>query len=190
MSHGAALASVAMALDGFLGRALIAASTTYDQLYPWGSHPVLDPRWSTERLNVIHDGCEMGRIDKVRFVAQSQLVLDTLKVCPYYNCGMCLKCLPTIIDLMQAGVLERSATLPHEVDIDRLHEVFRAFKGDLNVENYERRLAQMGDDEGPPGLRAALTDYLASESAPVVRTPPMRTRKRSLVGKFVSRFAN
>ncbi len=50
LSHGATLASVALALDGLLRQVLIAASTTYDQLYPWGSHPVLDPLWSTENL--------------------------------------------------------------------------------------------------------------------------------------------
>ena len=85
MNHGAVLASVALALPGLFARVLIAASTTYDQLYPWGSHPVLDPLWSTERLEVVHDGCEMGRIDKVRFIAGSQLVLDTLRVCPGFG---------------------------------------------------------------------------------------------------------
>jgi hypothetical protein len=189
LSHGAALASVALALDGLLGTVLIAASTTYDQLYPWGSHPVLDPRWSTEGLTVVHDGCELGRIDKVRYVAASQLVLDTLKVCPYYNCGKCLKCLPTIIDLMQAGALERAATLPHEVDIDRLGEVFRAYQGHLNVENYARRLAQMDDDEGPSGLRQALTEFLASEAPPPVQTTAAQSHVPSLVGKLLSRFS-
>jgi hypothetical protein len=189
LSHGAALASVALALDGFLGKVLIAASTTYDQLYPWGSHPVLDPRWSTERLTVAHDGCEMGRIDKIRFVAESQTVLDTLRVCRHYNCGKCSKCLPTIIDFMQAGVLDRSATLPHEVDVERLRQVFRDYKGHLNVENYARRLAQMGDEEGPTGLRQALTEYLASEASPLIRTPSTGSRARSLFGRFVSRNA-
>jgi hypothetical protein len=167
LSHGAALASVALALDGFLRQVLIAASTTYDQLYPWGSHPVLDPLWSTENLTVIHDGCEMGRIDKIRFLAQSQLVLDTLRVCPYYNCGRCIKCLPTIIDLMQIGALERCATLPHDVDIASLREIFRAFQGQLNIENYQRRRDSLDATQSPPGLREALTDYLVSQGAPV-----------------------
>jgi hypothetical protein len=172
MSHGSALASVALALDGLLGRVLIAASTTYDQLYPWGSHPLLDPLWSTERLAVIHDGCEMGRIDKVGIVARSPLALETLKVCPGYNCGACIKCLPTIIDLMQAGALERCATLPNEIDIASLREVFRAFRGQLNVENYERRLANLPGANEPPGLRQALVDYLASEGHSASALPP------------------
>jgi hypothetical protein len=164
LSHGGALASVALALDGFLRQITIAASTTYDQLYPWGSHPVLDPLWSTETMRVIHDGCEMNRIDKVAFVARSQLVLDTLKVCPGYNCGRCLKCLPTIIDLMQIGVLERCATLPHTVDVAWLREIFRAYEGQLNVDNYARRLATLPVDASPE-LRNALAEFVARESA-------------------------
>ena len=187
LSHGAALASVALALEGFLDRVLIAATTTYDQLYPWGSHPVLDPLWSTERLTVAHDGCEMGRIDKVRFVAGSQLALDTLKVCPYYNCGRCIKCLPTIIDLMQAGALERCATLPHEVDVERLRGVFRAYRGQLNVENYARRLATLETVGGPPGLREALTDFLAGEAVPTAQGPATRRSSRFPLGRFWSR---
>jgi hypothetical protein len=135
---------------------------------------VLDPLWSTETLTVVHDGCEMGRIDKVRFMAESQLVLDTLRLCPAYNCGRCIKCLPTIIDLLQAGALDRCATLPHEVDVDQLREIFRAFRGKLNVENYQRRLRQLDDADGPPELRAALADFLASEG--VMTVPALGSR--------------
>ena len=85
MSHGAALASIALALGGMFRQVHIAASTSYDLLYPWGSHPVLDPLWSTERLAIVHDGCELGRIDKTRMIAQSQLALDTLRVCFGYG---------------------------------------------------------------------------------------------------------
>lgn len=184
LSHGSALASVALALGGLFGEVLIAAGTTYDQLYPWGSHPVLDPRWSTERLTVIHDGCELGRIDKIRFLAASPLVLETLKVCPLYNCGRCIKCLPTIIDLYQAGVLDQCATFPHAVDVARLREIFRAYSGQLNVENYGRRLADLTAADAPLGLREALTEFLAQEGAPghvpqpdlPRTTSPLRTR--------------
>ena len=111
MVHGGALAAVALALAPLLSRVMIAASTTYDVLYPWGTHPVLDPLWSTELLTVVHDGCEMNTIDKTRMIASSQLALDTLRTCPGYgpgyNCGKCRKCLRATIDLLQAGSLER-----------------------------------------------------------------------------------
>ena len=164
LSHGSALLSVALAFQEFFGRVLIGAGTTYDQLYPWGSHPVLDPRWSTEQMTVVHDGCEMNRIDKIAFIAGSDVVLDTLKVCQHYNCGTCLKCLPTIIDLMQIGALEK-CSLADEVDVERLREMFRAYKGELNVENYQRRLASLEESEGDPHLRAALVEFLEDEAA-------------------------
>jgi len=179
LSHGSALASVALALGGLFGQALIAAGTTYDQLYPWGSHPVLDPRWSTERLAVVHDGCELGRIDKVRFLAASPLVLETLKVCPLYNCGRCIKCLPTIIDLYQAGVLDQCSTFPQTVDVAHLREVFRAYSGQLNVENYQRRLADLTAADAPLGLREALTDFLSHEGA--LRSTPQPDAPRTTV---------
>jgi hypothetical protein len=165
MSHGSALASVALALDGLFSQVLIAATTTYDLLYPWGSHPVLDPRWSTESMTVIHDGCEMGRIDKVALIATSPLALDTLKVCPYYNCGRCLKCLPTIIDLMTCGGLKQCTTLPHTVDVAALHEVFRAYKGQLNSENYQRRLDLLEAMDVLPEVRTAIVGFLAENPA-------------------------
>jgi hypothetical protein len=173
LSHGGALASVALALDGFLRQIAIAATTTYDQLYPWGSHPVLDPLWSTETMQVIHDGCEMNRIDKVGAIARSRLVLETLRVCPDYNCGQCIKCLPTIIDLMVAGALDRCATLPHNVNVARLREVFRDYEGQLNVENYARRLATL-PAEAPPDLREALTEFVAGEPTGPGHRPPRR----------------
>ncbi|MFD2415958.1 hypothetical protein [Amycolatopsis pigmentata] len=63
--HGAALAAAALALQGRLRRCLIAASEDYSCLSPLGSHPALDPLWSTERLEIVHDGAEATRTDKV-----------------------------------------------------------------------------------------------------------------------------
>jgi hypothetical protein len=188
LSHGSALASIALALDGLFGQVLIAAGTTYDQLYPWGSHPVLDPRWSTERLTVVHDGCESGRIEKVRFLASTPLVLETLKVCPYYNCGRCIKCLPTIIDLLQAGVLDQCTTLPQAIDVVRLREVFRAYSGQLNVENYQRRLEGLSATEAPAGLREALTEFLAHEGTPDHPPQPQRSGRISALRDRLGRW--
>lgn len=165
MSHGSMLASVALALDGLFHDILIAAGTTYDQLYPWGTHPVLDPHWSTEAMTVIHDGCEMNRVDKVAFIADSPLVLATLKVCPQYNCGRCIKCVMTILDLMVCGTLARCTTLPHTVDLAALREVFRAFTGKLNVENYERRLEGLTAMDAELELRNTLAELIARERA-------------------------
>jgi hypothetical protein len=125
LAHGAALASVAHGLPGTFGRVYVAASTTYDDLFPWGSHPLLDPLWSSESLRVIHDGCEVTRIDKVRRLADSPAALDALRVCAVtdratYNCCRCEKCLRTMVGLEIAGALSRCRAFPEPLNLLRV----------------------------------------------------------------------
>ena len=126
--HGAALAAVALALQGRLGRCLIAASDQYGHLPPLGSHPVLDHLWSTERLEIVHDGAEATRTDKVeRQLGRSPLALEHVVVCwqgkPGQNCGECEKCLRTMVAFELAGALRACRTLPDTLDFDRLRAV-------------------------------------------------------------------
>jgi hypothetical protein len=177
MYHGAALASVALAMGSLFRRVHIAASTTYDQLYPLGTHPVLDPLWSTESLSFVHDGCELDRIDKTRMAAQSPLALETLRVCPghvpEYNCGRCIKCLPTMIDLLQVGALQRCRTFPDEIDIEQLRQMLLGSLGKVNYENYQRRFAACGSSAEFARLKDVLAEYLAAEAnAPTGSVPP------------------
>jgi hypothetical protein len=165
MLHGGALASVALALQGFLGRVSIAASTTYDMLFPWGTHPLLDPLWSTERLTVVHDGCETDSIDKTHIIAHSPLVLDTLRPCPgygdgTYNCGQCRKCMRTMVDLWQAGYLDSCRTLPHEIDPTHLRRALGPGGGPRYVPTWQRRLETFVLTGAPPGVIEAISDGL------------------------------
>ncbi len=188
MAHGGATLSIAHALGGLLRRVTLAASTTYDKLYPWGSHPVLDPRWSTENLTVVHDGCEADRIDRTRFIAESPLVLETLRVCPGYgpgyNCGKCYKCLRTMIDLMQAGCLERSATFPHEIDPEALRVGLRQIDDPASAANAMRRLRIFEASGEAPELREVLAEFAASE---VGATAIGSRRRRGVISRFLRR---
>ena len=126
--YGAALTSVALALQGLFGRCLIAASDHYRHLPPLGSHPVVDHLWSTERLEIVHDGAEATRTDKVvRQIGRSRLALETLSVCwrsePAHNCGICEKCLRTMVALEMAGTLDACTTPPRTLDIQALRDV-------------------------------------------------------------------
>lgn len=126
--HGAALASVALALQGLLGRCLIAASDHYCHLPPLGSHPILDHLWSTESLEIVHDGAEATRTDKIeRQLASSRLAMENLSVCwvskPAHNCGVCEKCLRTMVALELAGALGRCNTLPATLNLEMLSTV-------------------------------------------------------------------
>ena len=64
-----AMVSVALLLQDELERIEIPASDYYGSLVPWGSHPLLDPLWGTEALEIDHDGCEATRSRKVVEIA-------------------------------------------------------------------------------------------------------------------------
>jgi hypothetical protein len=72
-----------------------------------GSHPLTDPLWSTEGTEIVHEGAEVGRADKVAKIAENPAALACLMVCANSvtsNCGRCEKCLRTMIALRALGV--------------------------------------------------------------------------------------
>ena len=115
MYFGAALATVAHALAPNHSRVYIASSYSYANLHPWGSHPLLDPLWSTEAVQIVHDIGET-RMDKLRVVVQHPEALARLWVCwenmGNYNCGLCEKCIRTMLGLRILGI-ERCAVFPN-----------------------------------------------------------------------------
>jgi hypothetical protein len=118
--HGAALATVALLIHDRLGKVLIPATFSYAKLLPWGSHPLLDPLWSTEQMTIEHDGCEATRVEKTAYISEYPVAMRYLRVClardTDYNCGRCEKCIRTIINLRAAGASGRCETLPEELD--------------------------------------------------------------------------
>lgn len=106
MTHGGAMAAVAHALAPNHGKVYIASSSSYSQLMPWGSHPLLDPLWSTEAVRIVHDSGET-RLDKLRLLAQYPEALARLRVCietlGSKNCGLCEKCMRTMLGLRAIG---------------------------------------------------------------------------------------
>ena len=98
--HGCVLSTVGN-LFGF-DKVYVPSSYTYLDLFPWGSHPITDPMWSTESMRVIHDGAGQRRWEKVRTVMTNQQILDNIHVCwrqKVGNCGECPKCVRTMIAL-------------------------------------------------------------------------------------------
>jgi hypothetical protein len=165
VSHGAAMASVGLALGPAFQTIYIAASYTYAELYPLGSHPLLDPFWGTESLSFAHDGCEATRVDKHRLLAQSPVALETLRTCTVnsveYNCGQCHKCLLTMIGLHIVGALEQSKTFPHYIDLQRLAEVLPRGGTYPHGLLYEMHLLNgLGSSETDRAIRAILEDAL------------------------------
>jgi hypothetical protein len=193
--HGAALASVALALGSAFRRVSIAATTTYDMLFPWGSHPLLDPLWSTETLRFVHDGCEINIIDKTAVVARSDLALETLRPCAghatSYNCGRCEKCLRTMLDLLIAGRLGRCRTLPGEIDPEWLRGALRP-GGRTHMAEFQRRLDALEAIGAAPLLCNVLREHLSYGMGNRFRAryglvPTWGTRRKRLVNRLLRR---
>jgi hypothetical protein len=80
-----------------------------------GTHPDLDPLWSTESLDVVHEPCP-DRFEKTRAIAGVPAVLEALHVCSERrgdpgNCGRCAKCVVTALALDASGQRGRCRTL-------------------------------------------------------------------------------
>ncbi|MCW5892854.1 MAG: hypothetical protein KIT14_20265 [bacterium] len=109
-THGGALAGTALALGNAVATFVIPGTHDHAHRPAHGSHPDLDPRWSTERTTVVYDAADVPRTAKVQAVAASPIALPRLKVCWEAdvddNCGRCRKCLRTMLALAFAGRLE------------------------------------------------------------------------------------
>lgn len=161
--HGAALASVALLLSDRFRKVYIPSSDTYAELYAWGSHPLLDPLWSTEETQIVHDGCEATRVDKLREIRGSRTALRTLRVCwqnrgDAYNCGKCEKCLHTLVALRIVGALDACTTFNRGLD---LRAVERLEIGADNWSAVRENLRAAEATENDPDLVKALRDCLS-----------------------------
>ena len=116
--HGIALACVARAFAGLFGQVRVPGSEDINHQVPWGSSIFTDPKYSDERLSIVHDACEANRVDKVFSLSNEALALKYLRVCPgtrndgLYNCCRCEKCLRTMLPFYAMGVLKDVSAFP------------------------------------------------------------------------------
>lgn len=115
--HGAFLAGLAHFLGGRLRKVKISATFDAANLEPWGSHPLLDPFYSSAHMAIDHCGLEMSRLAKTAIVAEWPVALDHVNVCVSpnsvgENCGRCEKCLRTMLALIALGKLNATAAFP------------------------------------------------------------------------------
>ena len=118
-THTMRNASVALLLQGGIGRYMYASTykysdmfigSTYDTAY---SDLVTLPLLSTDTLDAFSVGSEYSRVQKTLRVAELPDSYGTLDVCvndslsSYVNCSKCWKCLRTLATLEIAGYLDR-----------------------------------------------------------------------------------
>ena len=161
-AHGAALASVALLAGDRFREVLIPATHTYRDLYPWGSHALLDPLWSTEAVEIAHHGA-LARTRKVAKLARIRDALKHLRCCfeepaaGKVNCGHCEKCLRTMASLRIMGALERCATLPHELPLREIRRMPVLGRGWATlIRDLIAEAEAAGDRELAEALRTAL----------------------------------
>lgn len=152
--HGAALSAVAHFLAPGFRRIYFPSGSALPFLHPHGSHPGLDPLWGSESLQIVHDGIEATRFDKIGAICDWDIALENLRVCwqvveGRYNCCRCRKCLWTMAFLRAHGALERAKSFPEPLDLRVL--------GRQAADNSEQRyrmlaaiaaLERRGDDDG------------------------------------------
>jgi hypothetical protein len=170
LHHGAAMASVALALGTFFDCVWISASQTYARLVPKGAHPLLDPLWTNGHVEFRHVGLEASRLEKIREIARRPALVENLRVCitdeltSDYNCGRCEKCLRTMLGLYAAGALDRCRTLPQQINPDLVRGL--SVSNSVARESL-REIRAMLSDSTPAdrALRQALAECLARSEA-------------------------
>jgi hypothetical protein len=161
--HGAALAAVAHALCRRIGHMYIAGTMHVPYLEPWGSHPALDPNYSTVDLRIEHDGVALSRLEKVRVIADWRVALQNLRVCTMnpaqgLNCGHCEKCLRTMLELLAVGRLNEALSLPvHDIAVQQILDI--SVEEDLPVAWYQELIAPLSE-QGRADLAQAIQHKL------------------------------
>jgi len=114
--HGPALGAAGLLLGRRYGRLLISSGGKMADLYPHGSHPRVDPLFSTSGTEMIRYRGDSDRFEKTAYIAESELVLRHLQVCwvggTAKNCGRCEKCLRTLLALDLIGKREQACCFP------------------------------------------------------------------------------
>ena len=151
--------SPALLLQRDFARMYLASALTSENLRHYGLDPLVPELWSSSRLQVVYDFLEVDRLEKTARVAQEPFALQNLRVCwqnpvEGLNCGVCEKCLRTMVNLAAAGALERAPVFNHPLDLELVARDF--IKDDNQLFNTQMNLAAITRREGNSPLRRAL----------------------------------
>jgi hypothetical protein len=152
---GAALAAVGHAFVPRLELVYIASSYDLYNLAPCGSHPLLDPEYSSFDLRIRHRDVALSRIDKLRIVAEWDPAFQNFRVClanveDRLNCGKCEKCVRTMTGLVALGALHKTRAF---VEDDVTPDMFEGFKITIrHRESFYRGLIPLLKERGRDDL--------------------------------------
>jgi len=179
--HGAGMASVGLLLAPRFRKLYVPGWLNYTDQLPYGSHPALDPLWSTEDVEVVYDGTEATRHEKVERLADSDVARRWLQVCndssAAYNCGKCRKCLWTMTSLEMVGALGDFRQFPATVDLERLSSLALT-KPHIRL-GWEATLRAVERAGSRPDLAAAIRSSLARRRKDLIQRAARRLGRRS-----------
>jgi hypothetical protein len=118
---------------------IIASVATEDYKGPCGSLPSIDNNVSWADIKVVHDGYELSRQQKLRYLCnpENSRYLSHLRVCWEWvnsrNCGNCEKCFRTITGLVMEGADPNNCSFKtDETTFPHIMNCFRKGKIGLN----------------------------------------------------------
>ena len=131
---GSILTASALTFGHLFSRFYIASSFQYTQLFPWGSHPLLDNLLSTETTEIIHDGAHLTRIEKMAALSQWPETYSRLRTCLFdisfinktarlENCCRCERCIQAMSVLDMLGVLDKYTVFPKPLERKHVRKV-------------------------------------------------------------------
>ncbi len=125
---GAVLASIAHSFSNRLNMVFIGSSYDIKNLHPCGSHPLLDPEYSSYDMRIRHRDYELSRLEKIKIVSDWDVAFQNFRVClanvpDRLNCGKCEKCVRTMTELTALGLLHKTkAFVEDEVLPDQISQ--------------------------------------------------------------------
>ncbi len=154
-SYGSQLAAAGHLFSPLLSS--VSISTGFDgfDLAPEGSHPLLDPNYSSSSLEVRHEAFGLTRAERVASVAQWDEALPYLLVCSegpvepgVTNCGRCEKCVRTMIALLLVDRLAKDGPFRRD-DVTAAHLEGLALRPQLLTfwEDFPAALRRRGRDD-------------------------------------------
>jgi hypothetical protein len=130
---GAVFSAIAHAFARQFTVVSIASSDPIPDLQPYGSHPLLDPNYSSSDLRIRHEGITLSRLDRTKLLADWDVAIKNLRVCnksEHYqvgmlNCGECEKCIRTKLAVLVAGVLEKTPGFTkQEISVEFMKSIY------------------------------------------------------------------
>ncbi len=109
-SFGTHLLAALRLLGGRFDTAMLANDVPYNRLgIIWGNHPIGSPFLCSTNFQVVDDGAEITRAEKIKLLTQWPEAMRHLRVCftnpgSHANCCRCEKCVRTILAFRVAGV--------------------------------------------------------------------------------------